>query len=100
MLQLIILTILFNITAGKLVKYTPETFNVKLQSGVMYHVTKEISSCPQKALIEQTVSFRYVVLLVQGEDVTEIETNTKIEHSVTMILGSNEKYVPQGKFWL
>ena len=54
------------------------------------------NSCPQKALIEQTLSFDYTVLLIDGDYVKTIDsTRTKHVHSVKVVLGS--KGIPKGK---
>ena len=96
MFQIIKFTVLFNIVTG--VKYNPETFNIALPSGIKYHVTKDKSSCPEKAQRGQTISFRYTVVLIDGENVRHIHSDRKIdEHAVTMVLGSNEVEVPKGK---
>ena len=94
MLQLIKYTILFNIVAGELVKYTPETFNITLPSGVKYQVTKDVDSWLQRALIEQTVTFKYTVLLIDGEYVKSIGSTTTT-NSVSVVLGSN--WIPKGE---
>ena len=89
------LTIFFNIATGILAQHTPETFNILLPSGVKYRITKNVSSCPQKAKIEQRITFRFDVISISGEDVKHYKENG-IGHPATVELGSSDYMVPKG----
>ena len=80
-----LVTILFEKTLGEPHKYSPEIFNIALQSGVKYHVVRDVNKCPEKALIEQEVSIHLSVGFIDGENVKFIGRSN---NTLTMIVGT------------
>ena len=99
-------SILFNITFGEpplkyplieQVAFNPAIYDIDLPSGVKYFVKKKVDSCRQKALVEQKVTFHYILLLFDGKNLTHSGT-TRTTKPVTNVLSITGK-IPICKFW-
>ena len=93
-LILTLVTILFEKIAGEPHKYSPEIFNIALQSGVKYHVVRDVNKCPEKALSEQEVSIHLSVGFIDGENVKFIGRSNNTLNMVvgTASIGSKGKF--------
>ena len=93
-LKISLFFILFESITGNVHKYTPEIFNVALNQGVKYHVVKNVNKCPEKALLEQTVTLHYSIGYVDGENVISIGS-TRTKDAMNIVVGGDN--LPRGK---
>ena len=99
-------SILFNIIFGEpplkyplkeQVEFNPAIYNTDLPSGVKYLVKVQVDSCKQRALVEQKVTFHYILLLYDGKNLTHSGTS-RTTKPVTNVLSITGK-IPIGKSW-